>query len=59
MFRHLITAIFRLYTKYLLSIYTKHIWAVYMGQGGGKVDTGARICQKGWVEVAIRKRRNM
>jgi len=48
MFRRLIMAIFRLYIKYLLSSYTKHIWAVYMFQGGGKVGTRSRICQKGW-----------
>jgi len=48
MFRHLIMAIFRLYMKYLLSSYTKHIWAVYMGQGGGKVRMRSCICQKGW-----------
>jgi len=29
MFRRLIMAIFRLYMKYLLSSYTKHIWAGY------------------------------
>jgi len=34
--------------KYLLSSYTKHTCAVYMGQKGGKVGTGSRICQKGW-----------
>jgi len=36
MFRRLIMAIFRLHMKYLLSSYTKHTWAVYMGKGGGK-----------------------
>jgi len=36
MFRRLIMTIFRLYTKYLLSSYTKHTWAVYMGRGRGK-----------------------
>jgi hypothetical protein len=46
MFRCLIMAIFRLYMKYLLSSYTKHAWAVYMGLGGGKVGTRSRICQK-------------
>ena len=52
MFRRLIMAIFRLYMKYLLSSYTKHTWAVYMGKVGGKVGTRSRICQKGcavWV----------
>ena len=39
MFRRLIMAIFRLYRKYLLSSYTKHTWAVYMGQGGCEVGT--------------------
>jgi len=34
--------------KYLLSIYTKHTWAVYMGKGGDKVYTRSCICQKGW-----------
>ena len=48
MFRRLIMAIFRLYMKYLLSSYTKHTWAVYMGYGVGKVGTSSRICQKGW-----------
>ena len=48
MFRRLITAIFRLYMKYLLSSHTKHTWAVYMGQGGGEVGTRSRICQKCW-----------
>jgi len=48
MFRRLIMVIFRLCMKYLLSSYTKHTWAVYMGQGGGKVGTRSRICQKGW-----------
>jgi len=46
MFRRLIMAIFRLYMKYLLSSYTKHTWAVYMGKGGGKVGTRSSICQK-------------
>jgi hypothetical protein len=31
MFRRLIMAIIRLYTKYLISSYTKHTWDVYMG----------------------------
>ena len=48
MFRRLMMAIFRFYTKYLLSSYTKHTWAVYMGKGGGKVGTRSRICQKCW-----------
>jgi len=48
MFRRLIMVIFRLYMKYLLSSYTKHVWAVYMGKGGGKVGTRCHICQKGW-----------
>jgi hypothetical protein len=53
MFRCLIMAIFRLYMKHLVSSYTKHIyiyiyiWATYVGQGGGKVDTRSRICPKG------------
>ena len=46
MFRRMIMAIFRLYMKYLLSSYTKHTWAVYMGKGGRKVSTRSRICQK-------------
>jgi len=52
MFRRLMMAIFRLYTKHLLSSCTKRTRAVYMGKGGGKVGTRARICQKGramWV----------
>jgi len=36
MFRCLIMAIFRLYMKYLLSSYTKHTRAVYMGREGVK-----------------------
>jgi len=48
MFRRLIMAIFRLYMKYLSSSYTKHTWAVYVGQGGGKVGARYRICQGGW-----------
>ena len=31
MFRLLTVAIFRLYMKYIVSSYTKHIWAVYSG----------------------------
>jgi len=41
-------AIFSLYMKYLLSSYTKHTRAVYMGYGGSKVGTRSRICWKGW-----------
>jgi len=43
MFRRLVMAIFRLYMTYLLSSYTKHTWAVYMGWGGGKVGSRSRI----------------
>jgi len=46
MFRRLLMAIFRLYMRYLLSSYTKHTSAVYMGQGGVKVGTRPRICLK-------------
>jgi len=49
-------AIFTVYMKYLLSSYTKHTWAVYMGQGGGKVGTRSHICQKGravWVTRGV------
>jgi len=53
MFRRLIMAIFILYMKYLLSSYTKHTWVVYMGQGGGKVGTRSRICQKVWAVWVI------
>ena len=49
MFWRLIMAIFRLYMKYLLSSYTKHTWAVYMGKGGGKVGRISHICQKAWL----------
>jgi len=35
-FRRLIMTIFRLYMKYLLSSYTKHIWAVNRGREGVK-----------------------
>ena len=34
MFRRLVITIFRLHMKYLLSSYTKHTWAVYMGTEG-------------------------
>jgi len=54
MFRRLIMAIFRLYMKYLLSNYTKHTWAVYMGWVGGIVGTRSRICQKVWEVWATR-----
>jgi len=37
MFRRLVMTIFRLYMKYLLSSYTKHIRAVYVGYGEGKM----------------------
>jgi len=53
MFRRLIMAVFRLYMKYLLSNYTKHTWAVYMGQGGGKVGTRSRTYQKDWAVRVI------
>ena len=43
MFRPLIMTIFRLYMKYLLSSYTKHIWALYMGKGGNKVGTRSHV----------------
>ena len=29
-------------------LYKKQTWAVYMGQGGGKVGTRSRICHKVW-----------
>jgi len=57
MFRYLTMVIFRLYTKYLLSSYTKRIWAVYMGRAGeevgtrcagGEVGTRSRIYHRGW-----------
>jgi hypothetical protein len=48
MFRSLIMTIFRVYKKYLLSNYIKHTWAVYMDNGGSKVGTRSRICQKVW-----------
>jgi len=48
MFRHLIMAIFRLYMKYLVSSYTRLIWAVYSGEVG-EVRTRARMCDRGWV----------
>ena len=49
MFRHLVMAIFKLYMKHLVSSYTKHISATYIGKGGGKVGTRSRICPKGWM----------
>ena len=48
MFRLLIMAIFKLYMKHLLSSYTKHTGAVYMGKGGGKAGARSRICQRSW-----------
>jgi len=47
MFRHLIMAVFRLYMKYLLSSYTKHIWVFCVVYGGGKMGMRSRICKKG------------
>ena len=44
-------AMFRLYMKYLLSSYTKHTWAVYVGKGGGKV--GTRLCCVGYMSCFI------
>ena len=53
MFRHLTMAIFRLYMKYLLSSYTKHIWAVYSGAGRRGGGTRSRMCHRG-CEVLVR-----
>ena len=49
MFRRLIMAIFRLYMKYLVSSYTRLIWAVYSGEVGVKMATRYRMCHRGWV----------
>ena len=49
MFRRLMLAIFRLYMKYLLSSYTKHTWAVYMGREGVKWARDLEAVRKvGW-----------
>ena len=48
MFRRLIMTIFGLYMKYLLSSYTKTYIGCLFEEGGGKVGTRSRICQKGW-----------
>jgi len=48
MFRRLTMAICRLYMKYLVSSYTRLIWAVYSGEVGGEVDTRSRMCHRGW-----------
>jgi len=42
-------AIFRLYMKYLVSSYTRLIWAVYSGKVGGDVGTRSYMCHRGWV----------
>jgi len=41
--------------KYLLSSYTKHTWALYMVEGGGKVGTSSGICQKVWAVWVTRE----
>jgi len=46
MFRRLTMAIFRLYIKYLVSSYTRLIWAVYSGEVGGEVGTRSHIQKK-------------
>ena len=48
MFRRLKMDIFRLYMKYLLSSYTKLIWAVYMGRVGGEMGMRSRMYHRGW-----------
>ena len=48
MFRRLTMAIFRLYMKYLVSSYTRLIWAVFSGEVGGEVGTRSRTCHGGW-----------
>ena len=48
MFRRLTMAIFRLYMKYLVSSYTRFIWAVYSGEVGDEVGTRSRVCHGGW-----------
>jgi len=36
---------FRLYMTYLVSSYTRLIWAVYSGEVGVEVGTRSRMCQ--------------
>ena len=48
MFRRLIMAIFRLYTEYLLSSYTEHTWAVYMGWGVKWARDLVSVRKVGW-----------
>ena len=48
MFRRLTMAIFRLYMKYLVSSYTRLIFAIYKMEVGGEVGTRSRMCHRGW-----------
>jgi len=48
MFRRLTMAILRLYMKYLVSSYTRLVWAVYSGEVGGEVGTRSRVYHRGW-----------
>jgi len=48
MFRRLTMAIFRLYMKYLVSSYTRLIWAIYSEELGSEVSTSSRVCHRGW-----------
>jgi len=49
MFRRLTMAIFGMYIKYLVSSYTRLIWAVYSGEVGVEVGTRYRMCHREWV----------
>ena len=34
--------------KYLVSSYTRLVWAVYSGEVGGEVGTRSRVYHRGW-----------
>ena len=62
MFRRLIMSNFRLYMKCLLSSYTNHTWAVYMGREGVKWARDLVYVKNKYfmhnLKMAIIKRRN-
>jgi len=48
MFRRFTMTIVRLYMKYLVSSYTRLIWAVYSGEVGGEEGKRTRRCHGVW-----------
>jgi len=48
MLRLLTMVIFRLYMKYLVSSYTRLMWAVYSEEVTGEVGTKSRMCYGKW-----------